>query len=92
MFYFSIFHIFSKPSIPSILGFLGAIYVGIFEMRIAFLIWLKALKISTSAQVSNLIYLSPFISLIIIHLIVGEKILFSTVIGLTLIVTGIIIQ
>ena len=91
MFYFSIFHIFSKPSIPSILGFLGAIYVGIFEMRIAFLIWLKALKISTSAQVSNLIYLSPFI-LIIIHLIVGEKILFSTVIGLTLIVTGIIIQ
>ena len=87
-----LFIFFSKPDFPPMQGFLGAIYVGIFEMGITFLIWLKALKISTSAQVSNLIYLSPFISLILIHLIVGEKIMFSTIIGLIFIIAGIMIQ
>lgn len=74
-------------------GIAGAIYVGIFEMGITFVIWIKALKLSkTSAQVGNLIYLSPFISLFIIHFLVGEKILLSTPIGLIFIISGIIIQ
>ena len=38
-------------------GLLGAVYVGIFEMGITFVIWLKALNLSkTTAQVSNFIY------------------------------------
>ncbi len=46
----------------SLIGLLGATYVGIFEMGITFVIWLKALKFSkTTARVSNLIYLSPFL-------------------------------
>jgi drug/metabolite transporter (DMT)-like permease len=83
----------SKMTIPAMVGFAGATYVGIFEMGITFVLWLKALKLSrTTAQVSNLIYLSPFLSLVLIHLIVGEKILLSTIIGLIFIVAGIIIQ
>lgn len=83
----------SKIFIPDIRGFIGAIYVGVFEMGITFVLWLKALKLSrTTAQVSNLIYLAPFLSLFIINMIVGEKILFSTIMGLILIVAGIIIQ
>jgi len=83
----------SKMAFPAIAGFAGATYVGIFEMGITFVLWLKALKLSrTTAQVSNLIYLSPFLSLALIHLIVGEKILLSTIIGLIFIVGGIIIQ
>jgi drug/metabolite transporter (DMT)-like permease len=79
--------------IPPINGLLSSIYVGLFEMGITFLVWLKALKLSkTTARVSNLIFLAPFISLIFIHRIVGEKILFSTIVGLILIVTGIITQ
>ena len=39
-----------------------------------------------------LIYLVPFLSLLIIHYVVGEEILLSTLIGLILIVSGIIIQ
>jgi drug/metabolite transporter (DMT)-like permease len=86
-------HLFSKIVIPPINGLLGATYVGLFEMGITFVVWLKALKLSkTTARVSNLIFLAPFISLIFIHFIVGEKILFSTIIGLIFIVTGIIIQ
>jgi drug/metabolite transporter (DMT)-like permease len=86
-------HLFSKIVIPPINGLLGATYAGLFEMGITFVVWLKALNLSkTTAGVSNLIFLAPFISLIFIHFIVGEKILFSTIIGLTFIVTGIIIQ
>jgi drug/metabolite transporter (DMT)-like permease len=74
-------------------GFYGAVYVGVFEMGITFVFWLKALRLSaTTAQVSNLIYLSPFLSLIFIYLLVGETIRFSTIIGLILIMTGLIIQ
>ncbi|WP_457571442.1 DMT family transporter [Desulfovulcanus sp.] len=83
----------SNVIIHSLPGILGAIYVGLFEMGITFVFWLKALKLSRStAQVSNLIYLSPFLSLIFIHFFVGEKILPSTIIGLMLILVGLIVQ
>ncbi|MEI7491658.1 MAG: DMT family transporter [Bacteroidota bacterium] len=79
--------------IPPWTGIAGAVYIGLFEMGITFVLWLNALKYSeTTAKVSNLIYLSPFISLIIIHFAVGEAILFSTVAGLGLIVAGILLQ
>ncbi len=80
-------------TIPVFAGLAGAVYIGLFEMGITFILWLNALKYSTTtARVSNLIYLSPFISLIIIHLLVGETILPSTVAGLALIIGGIIFQ
>jgi drug/metabolite transporter (DMT)-like permease len=79
--------------IPSWEGLTGSVYLGFFEMGIPFVLWLHALKLSsTTAKVTNLIYLSPFISLVIIHFAVGETILFSTVSGLILIVSGIIMQ
>ncbi len=79
--------------IPSLTGIFAAIYVGCFEMGITFLFWGKALKYAkNTAKISNLIYLSPFLSLIFIYFIVGEKIFLSTVIGLGLILIGIIIQ
>ena len=79
--------------IPPHTGLAGALYIGLFEMGITFVLWLNALKFSeTTAKVSNLIYLSPFISLIIIHFAVGEVILLSTVAGLALIVAGILLQ
>ncbi len=78
---------------PPAAGLLGALYIGLFEMGITFVLWLKALSASkTAAQVSNLVYLSPFISLFIINTTVGEKIMSSTLAGLVLIVSGVIIQ
>ncbi|MCD4745247.1 MAG: DMT family transporter [Bacteroidales bacterium] len=85
--------VFSEFALPSINGIISVIYIGLFEMGITFVIWLKALKLSsTTAKVSNLIYLCPFISLFIIHFAVGEKILISTIFGLIFIVGGIILQ
>lgn len=74
-------------------GLLGITYIGMFEMGITYVLWLKALKYSTTtARISNLIYLSPFLSLIFVHFTVGEKIFTSTIIGLILIITGILFQ
>ena len=82
-----------KLALPSVRGLFGATYTGLFEMGISFVLWLKALSLSrTTAKVSNLIYLSPFFSLVIIRFVVGEEILFSTVIGLILIISGILVQ
>lgn len=85
--------VFSDWRWPSLPGIAGAIYVGFFEMGFAFVLWLQALKRAHKAsQVSNLIYLTPFCSLVVIHLVLGEPILPSTIIGLILIVTGIALQ
>ncbi len=74
-------------------GILPAVYTGLFEMGITFVFWIKALQYATStARVSNLIYMTPFLSLIFIHLILHETIYFTSVAGLVLIITGIIIQ
>lgn len=85
--------VFSNLAVSDINGILGSLYVGAFEMGITFVLWLKALSLSeTIAKVSSLIYLVPFISLVIIHFTVGEDILISTIVGLAFIVAGIIIQ
>jgi drug/metabolite transporter (DMT)-like permease len=85
--------VFSNVAVSDVNGILGSVYVGAFEMGITFVLWLKALSLSeTTAKVSSLIYLVPFISLIIIHFTVGEDILVSTIVGLVFIVAGIIIQ
>jgi drug/metabolite transporter (DMT)-like permease len=84
--------IFSGFYLSPLKGTIGSVYVGLFEMGITFLVWLKALRLSkTTAQIANLIYLTPFLSLVIIHFAVGEKILPSTLLGLGFIVGGIII-
>ncbi len=85
--------IFSKPEFSFSLSGVAVIYVGLFEMGITFLLWSKALKYSsTTAKVSNFIFASPFLSLLGIYFIVGERILPSTIAGLILIVTGIVLQ
>jgi drug/metabolite transporter (DMT)-like permease len=74
-------------------GLFGGVYVGLFEMGVTFLVWLKALRSAkTTAHVVNLIYLVPFLSLLVIALVLGERILPSTLVGLFFIVAGIILQ
>jgi drug/metabolite transporter (DMT)-like permease len=74
-------------------GLLGAVYVGGFEMGVTYVLWLKALKCSTNtAKIANLIFISPFLSLVMIHFIVGEEILPSTLVGLVFIISGLLVQ
>ncbi|HSP57757.1 MAG TPA: DMT family transporter, partial [Halomonas sp.] len=75
------------------LAFGAGVYVGLFEMGIAFVLWQMAVhKVSRTAKVSNLIFLSPPVSLLLLFLVVGEPILPSTLIGLVLILGGLGLQ
>ena len=83
----------SDFSIDSKEGMLGAVYIGLVEMGFAYILWLKALKLAdNTAAVSNISYLSPFLSLFFIANILQESIHPTTYIGLALIVTSVIYQ
>ncbi|MCU8407832.1 DMT family transporter [Vibrio vulnificus] len=77
----------------SMQGWLAVTYVGLFEMGVTFVLWLSALKLTNNtARISNLIFASPFISLILLSSIIGEEIHPTTLIGLMLIIAGLVIQ
>ena len=78
-------HLLPKPLLP-------AVYIGLFEMGFSFVLWLKALQYSESTgKVAILIYLTPFLSLLFIHLVLHERLLYTSVIGLCLIIGGILV-
>ena len=84
---------FSSFSIPPLAGIASVIYIGMAEMGITFFFWLNALKLSRRTdQVSQLIYLSPFLSLIFIGIFLHEVIQFTTVYGLIFILLGIFLN
>ncbi len=72
---------------------IGPVYIGLFEMGVTFYLWMMAMNLtSSSAKISNLVFLSPFLSLVFIHFILGEKLYFTTFLGLVLIILGIMIE
>lgn len=80
-------------SIPEPTAWFPLIYIGLFEMGITFVLWLTALQLTTSAvRIGNLIYITPFFSLVILHLVVGETIHPAVFGGLSLIVGSLIFQ
>ena len=80
-------------NLPNFQATIGVVYVGFFEMGITFVFWLKAVNLTQNiSKISNLIFLSPFLSLVFIHFFVGEEILVSTILALFLIINGLIIQ
>ena len=84
---------FFKPENLGLDALLSAGYVGLFEMSLTFLLWLNALRKTTStALVSNFIYAVPFLSLIFIRFVLDEPIQPTTLIGLFMIAAGIVGQ
>jgi len=74
-------------------AWIPAIYVGMTEMAIAFVLWLTALAhTKNNARISNLVFISPFLALVFIHLILKENIYITTPIGLAFIIAGILFQ
>jgi drug/metabolite transporter (DMT)-like permease len=72
-------------------GFLGTLYIGLFEMGITYVVWLTALRLaSTTSEVGSYIYLTPFLALVFIGTAVGETIGITTVAGLMLVIAGIL--
>ena len=74
-------------------GVLASVYTGIFEMGLTFYLWLRAMQLATTNdKIGNLVYLTPFLSLIFIHFIVKEPVYYTTLAGLVLIIAGIVFQ
>ena len=83
----------STFALPSINGLLGAAYIGLFEMGITFVLWQSALsRSSTVARVTSLAFVTPFLSLVVLYFVLGEVIMLSTVLGITLIIAGLLAQ
>lgn len=76
----------------SLKQFLGLAWLGVMTNALAFVFWFKALEGGDTAKMANIIFLTPFLSLVYIYFLVGEEILFSSFVGLVLIVGGIVIQ
>ena len=74
-------------------SFLAVIYSGIFEVGITYILWLKAMNLTTSnAKIGNLVFFAPFLSLVFIHFVLKETIYITTFIGLIFIVAGVLLQ
>ena len=74
-------------------GFWPAIYVGIFEMGLTFWLWLQALRFSeNTAKISIYIYIFPVLSMGIFYLVLDEKIIITSFIGLMLVIVGVIVN
>ncbi|MCY4130933.1 MAG: DMT family transporter [Gammaproteobacteria bacterium] len=64
-------------------------WIGLLEMGFAFLLWQRAMSTTSSvATLSQLIFLSPMISLILIYTILGESIHYTAFIGICMIFLG----
>ena len=83
--------LFVDVQLHSFKGLLSSVYVGLFEMAIPFIFFGLALKKTDNpALINQLCYLSPFISLFIIRMVLKEPIYLTTFVGLVLIVGGIL--
>lgn len=77
--------------VDSIEGLMSGIYIGSFEMGIPFLTFGMALRITKNpALINQMCYLSPFLSLFLIAIVLGESIATATYVGLVLIVGGLV--
>ena len=79
-------------TLPVGLEYLGLIWFGSFVTGLAYYFWINALRLGNTKKIANMVYLVPFLSLLMINWLVGETILASTYIGLPLIIFGVVAQ
>ncbi|MDD3210106.1 DMT family transporter [Bacteroides graminisolvens] len=89
--YLLIASLWMEPVVLPVQALLSGMYVGAFEIGIPFVCFGMAIQLTSNATLVNqMCYLSPFLSLFLIHLVLGEQIVWTTYAGLLLIVVGIV--
>ena len=78
--------------LPDLAQLGGLLWSGIFTYAIAYTFWAQALAEGETAKISNLAYITPFLSLVWTAVFLKEQVRFSSVLGLSVIVLGIFIQ
>ena len=85
--------LFGGLALPPPAAWPALVYIGLFEMGLTFVLWLSALQLATTtARITNLVYLTPFLSLCFLRLVIGEPIHPATAAGLALIVLSLFFQ
>ena len=81
-------------SIPVLSGIqsLGLIWIGLGDYAIAYVSWALAMKAGQTAKVANLAYITPFLSLVVAHFVLGDPLTVWSIGGLGVIVAGIFLQ
>ena len=88
---FLIFSEFNQPSYFSIKSILPILYLGIFPTALAFQLRYHITKTSGPVFLSYVAYLIPIFALIWGFILLSEKIYFSSIVGITLILIGVFI-
>ena len=78
--------------LPSGVQALGMAWNGMFTMAVAGTLWILALQRGKTEKISNLAYITPFLSLVWTTLFLHEAFDPMNILGLTVIVAGILIQ
>jgi drug/metabolite transporter (DMT)-like permease len=77
---------------PNIHIFTGLLYDAVFVNAIGYTSWMIALEHGNTATISNLAYLTPFVSLVFAKIILNEQVSIYSFLGLMLIILGIAVQ
>lgn len=70
----------------------GYVFMGVIPNGLGYYFWMKALHHSDISRISNIVYLTPFISLVFIRIVLGNPIFISSIVGVTIIVAGIFLE
>jgi len=101
MFFFNLFGVlFLISLIPffpvsfkvSLAEFAGLVYLGVFTMALAFVLWNRALHYAPTSLCSNIVLMTPLLSILLIFLVLKEPIVLSQIVGLVLIVGSVFLN
>ncbi|RHR05585.1 DMT family transporter [Pseudoflavonifractor sp. AF19-9AC] len=70
----------------------GTIWLGMVTNGLAYTTWALSMDLGNTAKLSNLAYLTPFLSLVYIFFLLHEPILLSSYLGLVFILAGVLLQ
>lgn len=84
--------IFSRFTIPGFPAVLGILWIGLSNITLSLFIWFKILKSASTALAASLSFITPFVTLLFIMLLLGEKMTLVQLAGLGVIVVGIVLQ
>lgn len=84
--------IFSRLAAPGFPAVLGIIWIGLSNIVLSLYIWFKILKSTSISLTASLSFITPFVTLFFIMLLLGEKMTLVQLAGLGVIAAGIMLQ
>lgn len=83
---------FSHFQIPTVTDFSRLVWLGVSNIVLGFLIYIRALKYTSASLVASFTYFTPFVTLFFIMIMVGEKLTLIDLLAFLLICVGVPIQ